>query len=152
MEESRGGVGMRSFKDNEGRDWLVAVNVATVKRVRAECGVDLASATEPNAENGESPLERLAGDPVLLVDVLYSLCRKQAEKRGVDDEAFGTAIAGDSVAAAADALMEAIVDFFPNPRRKLLMKALTEARETQRKAEEALEITATATSSGSATS
>lgn len=32
---------MKSFTDNAGRIWTVAVNVAAIKRVRAICDVDL---------------------------------------------------------------------------------------------------------------
>ena len=34
---------MKSFTDNTGRTWTLAVTVGTIKRVRALCDVDLAN-------------------------------------------------------------------------------------------------------------
>ena len=98
---------MKSFTDNMGRAWTLVVNVATVKRVRALCGVDLNSVIE--VEDGKPSaklLERLSSDPVLLVDVLYAVCKPECDRLGVSDEDFGSAMAGDSVDAATQALLE----------------------------------------------
>ena len=123
---------MRSFKDNEGRVWTVAVNVASVKRVRALCGIDLASAVE-TSEDGRisaSTLSRLATDPVLLVDVLYALSK---------DEDFGRAMAGDALDLAVTALIDEIVDFFPNPKRAFLKKVADAASRFGAESQKALE-------------
>ena len=37
---------MKSFTDNMGRAWTLVVNVATIKRVRALCDVDLNTIVE----------------------------------------------------------------------------------------------------------
>lgn len=132
---------MRSFKDNEGRVWTVAVNVASVKRVRALCGIDLASAVE-TSEDGRisaSTLSRLATDPVLLVDVLYALTKDEAESRKVSDEDFGKAMAGDALDMAVTALIDEIVDFFPNPKRAFLKKIADAASRFGTEAQKALE-------------
>ena len=66
---------MKTFTDNTGRTWTLSVTVGTIKRVRALCGVDLANII--TMESGKTPnvglLERLASDPVLLVDVLFAV-------------------------------------------------------------------------------
>ena len=98
---------MKSFTDSLGRAWTLVVNVATIKRVRALCGVDLNSVIE--VEDGKPSaklLERLSSDPVLLVDVLYAVCKPECDRLGVSDEDFGSAMAGDSVDAATQALLE----------------------------------------------
>ncbi len=132
---------MKTFKDNEGRTWTVAVNVAAVKRVRALCGVDLASAVEtsPDGKLSASVLSQLATDPVLLVDVLYALSKDEAEKRGVTDEDFGKAMSGDVLDLAVTALIDEIVDFFPNPKRALLKKIADAAARFGNEAGKALE-------------
>ena len=109
---------MHSFTDNAGRTWTVEITVADLKRLRAMLGIDIANLTEPDAPPEEQLLARLATDPVLLVDVLYVLCLDQAEKAGVTDEQFGRAMAGDAIEEATEALLEAIVDFTPNPRER----------------------------------
>jgi hypothetical protein len=126
---------MQSFRDNEGRMWLVAVDVAAVKRARALAGFDLVGVLDRRDD-----IDRLARDPVMLVDVLYAVCKPEADARGVSDEAFGTAMAGDALEHAAQALIEAIVSFSPNPRvRAIHMMALEKARAAQARALDALE-------------
>ena len=120
---------MKSFTDNTGRTWTLVVNVATVKRVRALCGVDLNSVIE--VEDGKPSaklLERLSSDPVLLVDVLYAVCKPECDQRGVSDEDFGAAMAGDSVEAATDALLDEVIDFFPETKRRAFRKILSASR------------------------
>ena len=92
---------MRTFKDNAGRTWSLTLSVWTVKKVRDLLGVDLldlggesASAQKPGL------LFRLISDPVLLVDVLYVVCKDQADSASVTDEQFGRAMGGDAIDAA----------------------------------------------------
>ncbi len=101
---------MKTFKDNAGRDWTVAVNVATVKRLRDLLDVDLMKVVEGDL------IERLYSDPVLLVDVLYVLCKPQADAAGIASEQFGEAMGGDAIELATAALIDGIIDFFPNRR------------------------------------
>ena len=116
---------MKTFQDNESRDWELAVNVDAVKRVKAHLDVDLLEAVEGKL------LERLVGDPVLLCDVIYVICSPQAEAAGVSDEDFGRAMAGDAIDSATMALLEDLVDFFPRARRQVLQKALTKLRKLE---------------------
>ena len=106
---------MKTFTDNTGRTWTLSVTVGTIKRVRALCGVDLANII--TMESGKTPnvglLERLAADPVLLVDVLFAVCKPEADTKGITDEEFGRAMAGDVIELAATALLDEIIDFFP---------------------------------------
>ena len=41
-------------------------------------------------------LERLMVDPILLCDVIYCICKPQADAEGISDEQFGQAMGGDS--------------------------------------------------------
>lgn len=131
---------MKSFTDNMGRAWTLVVNVATVKRVRALCGVDLNSVIE--VEDGKPSaklLERLSGDPVLLVDVLYAVCKPECEQKGVTDEDFGAAMAGDAIEQATGALLDEVVDFFPEAKRTALRKILAATRRFEALAKKRLE-------------
>jgi len=114
---------MHTFKDNQGRQWTVEITVAALKRVKALTGVDLAGILEGGV------LERLAIDPVLLGDVLYAICKPQADAGNVSDEDFGSALAGDAIEKATDALLEGLVDFFPSARREILKILLKKVRE-----------------------
>lgn len=116
---------MHSFRDNAGRTWTVAINVAAIKRVRGLVGVDLYTLID----DGFRPLGALVADPVRLVDVLYCLCRDEADARQISDEDFGRALAGDAIALATEAFLEELIDFFPDARtRASLTKVLAAGR------------------------
>ena len=106
---------MKSFTDNTGRAWTLSVTVGTIKRVRALCNVDLVGVI--SIESGAQPkvdlLERLGSDPVLLVDVLYAVCKPEADAKGVSDEEFGQAMSGDAIEMATTALLDEVIDFSP---------------------------------------
>ena len=132
---------MKTFTDNKGRTWTLEVTVATVKRVRGLCKVDLNSIVELDKNNKPSAelLERLSSDPVLLVDVLYAVCKPQADKLGVTDEDFGEAMAGDAIEYATSALLEEIIDFFPEAKRLVMRKILSASRKFSDAARKKLE-------------
>ena len=105
---------MASFKDQNGKQWTIALDAPTIRAVRAECdGLDLADL------EGKS-FAKLVDDPCLLVDVLWILCRKQAETAKISDELFGASLVGDAIDAATNAMLESIADFFPHKKRELL--------------------------------
>ena len=110
---------MRTFKDNQDREWNLAINVDAVKRVRSLLNVDLLDVTDGKL------LERIASDEVLMVDLVYVLLKPEADAREITDEDFGRAMAGDAIDRAYEAFLEELTDFFRNPaRRELLKKAL----------------------------
>ena len=113
---------MGTFKDNADRTWAVEVSVDAIKRVRSLLGVDLMGVVDGDL------LERLVSDPVLLCDVIYALCRPEADAQGASDEEFGRAMGGDAIDAATTALLEELVGFFPSRRRQVLKKALEKLR------------------------
>jgi len=108
---------MPQFKDEQGRTWDLSagpvLNVASAKRVKDLRSVDLFKLFSAEAE-------RLFTDPALLVDVLFILCQRQADKAGVSDEQFGEGLVGDALERAANALMDAVADFFPQSKRQTL--------------------------------
>ena len=109
---------MHTFTDSSGRIWKVEINVNALKQVRSLSGVDLMEAV------GGRLLEKLAGDPVLLCDVLYCLCKNEADARKISDEDFGRGLSGDAIDEASKALLEELVDFFPQAKRRVLAKAM----------------------------
>lgn len=113
---------MKTFADNAGRMWTLAIHVFAVKRTRALCGVDLYGLVDEKFEG----LGRLLGDPVQFVDVLYSLCKDEADKLGITDEDFGRSLAGDSLERATDAFLAELTDFFPDPRARAGLRKVLE--------------------------
>lgn len=125
---------MKTFADNAGRTWTVAVNVDAIKRVRDLAQVNLLEVIEGKL------LERLIGDPVLLCDVIYCVCKPEADAKSISDEDFGRAMAGDAIDGATSALLEDLVDFFPQGRRRVLSKALAKLRKLETAALSAVEL------------
>jgi hypothetical protein len=119
---------MHSFVDNSQRTWEVAINVAAVKRIRGLLGIDLYSLVD----DGFKSLSKLVSDPVTLADVLYCLCKDQADKQSTTDEDFGRALAGDAITLAADAFVEELIDFFPDARARTSLRKAIEAGKTVR--------------------
>jgi len=114
---------MHTFTDNAGRTWAITINVAAIKRVRGMLNVDLYKLVD----DGFKPLGELIADPVQLADVLYCLCKDEADARNVSDEDFGRALYGDAITLAAEAFVEELIDFFPDARAREGMRKLSAA-------------------------
>ena len=121
---------MHSFTDNKGRRWEIALNVRQMKRIRAMLGLDLVNVItlDSGGKVKVDMVDRIASDPVLLVDVLWILCEEAAKPAGVTDDDFGSSLAGDSIERATEAFLDELVDFFPGARRLFLQKAVALAR------------------------
>ncbi len=117
--------------DNAGRSWSVAINVECIKRVKSLLDVNLLDAVDGKL------LEQFISDPVLLCDVLYAICKPEADTKSISDEEFGRAMAGDAIDAGTTALLEELVDFFPSGKRQVLSKALAKLKAFENKALEA---------------
>ena len=128
---------MKTFKDPAGQVWTIDVTVNTVRRIKSLLGVNLQEVITGDL------LERMSSDVILLVDMLYVACKDEADARGITDEKFGALLGGDVLESATIAFMEALINFFPLGRRKLLQKAMERMQnlETQilKKAEELLD-------------
>lgn len=111
---------MASFTDNQKREWTFHVDIPLARQVRQELGVDILDI--------EQGLRRLAGDPILLCDVLYLLCRRQADERQVSDEDFGRALVGESLEQSCEAYFEALLSFSPPRQREILTTMQTAGR------------------------
>lgn len=110
---------MKTFKTTDGKEWQIAVNVGTVKRCRQLTGTNLLELV-----SDQSSIASLFSDDVKLCEVLCAVIRPQLEAAARSDDDFFAAINGDVIEQAAEALLAEIVDFFQEPRRGLLKKAL----------------------------
>lgn len=125
---------MRTFKDNAGRTWTVSITVDAIKRVRGLLDVDLLEVV------GGKLIDQLISDPVLLCDIVYAVCKPEADAQGISDEDFGKAMAGDAIEHATEALLDELVSFSPSPRdRANLQRVLETTRKVMDKARDLVE-------------
>jgi hypothetical protein len=112
---------MHTFLDAAGHTWSVAINTNAVKRAKDSAGVYLVDIVDGDLYG------RLALDPVLVCDVAWGVCEPEAKSRKVTREDFNAVLTGDAIAAARQAILEDLVDFFPNPVRDSLKRGLAKA-------------------------
>lgn len=105
---------MATFKDAAGRQWDVTLTVSAIKVVRERLKIDLGTIMQD--ETGLANL--LYVNPEGFVNMLWVLCERQAKAMtpAVDDMEFGYGFGGATIEAASDAMMTAIVDFFPRSK------------------------------------
>jgi hypothetical protein len=115
---------MGTFIDTAGREWPIALNVGTAKRVQIETGINLYRLLE-----GEfSGLAELLADPIKLAGVVWALVKPDALTRGVSAETFLESLSGEVLERAGELLIDGILDFFPPRRREVLRRILEAAR------------------------
>lgn len=116
------------WKDRDGREWHTTITVNTVRRVRELTDVLLTDAADNDL------IERLYGDVLLLCDVLYAVCKPEAEQRGIDADTFGELLANETIDQATESFMGDLIAFFPSGRRQRAERILTAAKgvETER--------------------
>ena len=133
---------MKCFKDNQNRNWTIVVNVAAVKRVRSLLDINLLDVVKLDEKNRPNVdlLEQLASDPVLLCDVIYCICKPEADAQKISDEDFGNAMGGDAIEHATTALLEELVDFFPEAKRLVLRKLMNAGEKVKLQMEKALKL------------
>jgi len=94
------------------------------------CGINLTDIIR--LDDGSPPdmkiLERLTNDPSLLVDVLFAICKDEADRQGIPPEQFGYSMGGETVEKATAVLLEEILDFFPEARRRIFRPMLQAKR------------------------
>lgn len=114
---------MSKFADCLGREWSLNLTVGALADVRRSTDCDLGKALKDEG----ALVELLFSDPVRLVEVLWVLVRSQAEgatvlcgpdqgKPPADAEGFARGFDGPTLERAAEALLDAVADFFPRSR------------------------------------
>jgi len=126
---------MREFKDEEGRPWRLALTVSAALRVRDMVTVDVDETDADGRPTGNrkpvpfdlvdvgtiaQTFQVLRGQFAKIGEVLYAMLIRQAEERKMTKEQFLDGFRGDSLEAAAKALEQELVDFFPLRLRTMI--------------------------------
>lgn len=106
---------MRSFKDSDGRQWFIKLNLEVIEKVEAATGIAL---DDIATSNPRSPVELQSGSK--LVGVLWTIVEDDAHKRNVSRSQFAQSMDGDCTAAAREALTEEQIFFSPPAWRESL--------------------------------
>ena len=109
---------MQTFKDAEGREWIVELHVRAIREIKARTGVNLSELMALDFDSANSVSEALM-DTMTVADMLWVVCESQ---RTISKEDFESAIKGDVVEAAESALMESVIEWFPKRKREVLRK------------------------------
>lgn len=97
---------MQTFTDTQGRLWTVKVTIGTIKDIREVLDIDI---LDPQI------FFRQIQDPIALCNILFVACRSQCDAVGVSDVEFGHSLGGSALRDAKNAIVEAYINFTPNP-------------------------------------
>lgn len=120
---------MKCFRDSDGRQWYIKLNLDTLERVEAATSVALDDIASANPAS----VAALAS-AVTLGKVLWAIVEPDAGKRGVSREQFFEAMGGDEIDAARKMLLEEQIFFSPPAWREPLRLAIEETEAAQEKA------------------
>lgn len=111
---------MPSFVDANGREWNVSITVEELAAVKDSLDVHLTKLVDEDIQS----LFMLIADPIQCVNVLWVICRLQAESRGIDQKQFARGFAGEAFEHAGRCLVRAVFNFFPSSRRDPLLRLI----------------------------
>lgn len=111
---------MREFTDAAGRTWRLSLTVETFRRVRGVLGVNLGDLTASRTAGGQSLVNELDNDPVLLCDVLAVAMEPEVKAAGLTAAQFADAFDAATFGPAVRAFWEELADFFRLHRPDLL--------------------------------
>jgi hypothetical protein len=112
---------LQTFKDNrpdgKAATWTIELNYDAMRRVQADTRLDL---TMPfrGVATGDSPINLINQSIIVLLDVLWSICRLQADGYRIKRAFFETYIEGEPLEEARQKLMEELSSFFRRNRRE----------------------------------
>jgi hypothetical protein len=109
-----------TFADTTGKRWSLKLTYAQVKKMHEQIGLDI----ETCVEKGLAPLAALSKKPSKLIEALYCVAEDQLTAAGVTPGKFGGSFDGDVLWAAWNALVAAVIDFFPNPHVRTVLGQL----------------------------
>ena len=112
------------FTDTTGHEFCCSVTAGTVIEFRKRLDVNLNSIIDGDL------LDRMGTDIELFVNMLW-LSVKASAPAGMTDVQFAEVLGGDVLEAARDALLEAIISFFPALARGPLQKMRDKGRQVQ---------------------
>jgi len=126
---------MQTFKDNKDQVWTIQIDVGSIRRVKANTGVNLLAIDQPTDTHPDAPLfTSLSVDELLLCEVIFSLLYAEKEQRGISDDDLAARFEGDVLLRAVEAFWRSLIDFFQKRGRTDTARMLTANLELIQKA------------------
>jgi len=119
------------FTDKENRLWSCDINMSVIRRVKNDTGKNLLTFIDQ--------IEEVEKDPLLVIDLLVALYRDEFTRRGITEDEFVNAIEGDVFEQALNSLIDSLVEFLPENKKKVLAKAIGSLRKQQDRQQQELE-------------
>lgn len=113
---------MRTFRDSAGQEWTLDLTIEAVKRIRTVAGFDLLK---------DEDLQQALRDPIVITDVLWAVCKPQADQLGLADVEFGKRLLAELrtdvtvFETAVDQFGAELADFFRHVGRRSVAALLT---------------------------
>jgi hypothetical protein len=128
----------REFRDDQGRPWLVSINVEAAKRVKASVKVAGEGGKEVpfdmlDTATINQTITVLRSQFIVVGEVLCALLEKQLTDRGITHDQFLEGLRGDALDEARKVVEEEWIDFFPKPLRVmvgLMARKMSEVQQT----------------------
>ncbi len=109
---------MKTFKDCEGANWDICLNLGTVKKIKDKLGINLLE-----IEQGEPPLlTRLGTDELFLAEIILCCIETQIEKRKLSEQDVLSRFDGQTIGKAQSCFYEELIDFFQQKNQPHKMK------------------------------
>ncbi len=106
---------MRTFKDKNGNEWRIEMDLACVSRIKYDVGVNVL-----DADNFSKFLENY----LVFADMIWAAVSLDAFGRGITKDQFFDGLGGDILAEAIEAFNQALFDFFPQKESREMMRAV----------------------------
>lgn len=111
----------------EKTQWSIEINIGTIKRVLASASINLSLPHEPDAD-GRTLAQRLLGDTIQMVDVIWALLEPQATKAGLSMDQFFELCKPEVMKMAEEAFIAEWKDFFQKLGRPAIAEVITLAQ------------------------
>lgn len=96
------------FKDGQGNEWDLTLNVGIIEDVKEKTDVDF----DMLIENAEDMSALLIKKPAKLGQILWVICEDQCKVRNLDPRQFGKRLTRDTIDHAVNSLMAAVILFY----------------------------------------
>jgi hypothetical protein len=126
------------FKDSNGEVWSLHITVLEYMAIKKEHNIDIGNIFD---EKSNWIQEMIAQEDMeVFLGILGCLTDKEREKRNMTMEDFYGSLGGDVLAEAANAMIEAIINFTPAHKRGSLRKVVDSTKTTLNKVGEKVEV------------